>query len=70
MELEEEKIELRKSIGKLPDREKTIIALKYGAELSNGEIAEIMGISTTNTGVILYRCLKKIKSDMEEYYEK
>lgn len=69
LELDEEKRYLRKSLEKLSDRERTIVALKYGAELSNSEIATLMDISVSNTGVILHRTLKKLKGEMEEYYE-
>ncbi|MCC6643580.1 sigma-70 family RNA polymerase sigma factor, partial [Candidatus Peregrinibacteria bacterium] len=44
------------------DRE--LIRLKYFEEVSNLEIAQIMGISANNVGVKLYRALKKLKQLM------
>lgn len=66
----EEKEYLRKSIRALNEREQKIIAYKFGAELSNKEISEIMEISYENVSVILYRSIRKLKKEMEQYYEK
>lgn len=66
----EEKEYLRRAVSKLPDRERQIIAYKFGAELSNSEIAEIMNTSYENISVILHRSIKKLRIDMEEYYGK
>lgn len=44
-----------------PQREQEIIALKFDAELSNRQIAKILGISEGNVRVILYRTLRKLR---------
>lgn len=64
--VEERNFKLHQSINRLKDREKNIIALKFGAGLSNKEIAGIIGISETNVGSILYRSMKKLKVEMEK----
>ncbi|RVU54746.1 RNA polymerase sigma factor [Anaerosphaera multitolerans] len=61
---------LRKIIHNLPKREQNLISLRYGAELSYDEIAGIMKLKPNHVGVLLHRSLKKIKSNMEEYYDK
>jgi len=57
---------LVKALAKLSDKERNIIALKYAAELKNTDIAEIMGISDSNVGVILFRSLKKLRKELEK----
>jgi len=45
----------------LPDRERSLIALKYGAELSNKEIAAATGLSESNVGTILSRTITGLR---------
>lgn len=47
-----------------PQREQDIVALKFDAELSNAQIAEIMGLSEPNIRVILFRTLRKLRELM------
>ena len=58
--------ELLSAIGKLSEREQRIISLKFWSNLSNGEIAEIMGLSYSNVGTILNRALKSLKGYLHE----
>ena len=46
----------------LPERERTILALRFWGEFSYAEIAAQMGLTEKNTGVILSRTIAKIKS--------
>jgi RNA polymerase sigma-70 factor (ECF subfamily) len=46
----------------LPDRERELVALKYGAELTNRAIAGITGLSETNVGTILHRTVQALRS--------
>lgn len=46
---------------KLTEQEQEVIALRYGAELSNQEIAAVQNLSAVNVGVILHRALKRLK---------
>lgn len=54
----------------LPERERILISLKYGGELSHNEIAKILKITPNNVGVLLHRSLKGLRKSMEGYYEK
>lgn len=56
---------LMRSLKTLSLREQNIIALKFGGNLKNIEIAEILNISESNVGVILYRTMKKLKLQLE-----
>jgi len=52
----------------LPDREAELIALKYGAELNNREIAKITGLSESNVGTIMHRTVKGLRERMENQH--
>lgn len=57
--------ELAKALNILNEREKNIIALKFGADLKNVEIAEVLELTESNVGVILFRAMKKLKKELE-----
>lgn len=57
----EQSQEIQKVLQQLDPDEQEIIRLKYFEEVSNIEIAEIMGLSPNNIGVKIYRTLKKLK---------
>lgn len=61
----QEKARLRKILLILPDREQDLIALKYGAGLTNREIAQVTGLSESNVGSILHRTVNNIRTQME-----
>jgi RNA polymerase sigma factor (sigma-70 family) len=45
----------------LTEQEQEVIALRYGAELGNQEIAAVLHLTAANVGVILHRALKRLK---------
>src|SRR5688500_725693 len=45
----------------LTDRDRELIALKYGAEMSNRDIARATGLSESNVGTILYRATQALR---------
>jgi RNA polymerase sigma factor (sigma-70 family) len=49
---------------KFPQREQDIASLKFDAELSNTQIAEIMELNEPNVRVILFRTLRKLREQM------
>lgn len=55
---------LNRALDTLSAKERNIIALKFGADLKNTEIARVTGISESNVGVILYRSMRKLKSEI------
>ncbi len=57
---------LRHLLVHLPERERELIALKYGAEMTNRAIAKHVGLSETNVGTILYRVVITLRRQMEE----
>jgi RNA polymerase sigma-70 factor, ECF subfamily len=46
----------------LPERERELIALRYGAGLSNRAIAPLLGLSESNVGTILHRTVQSLRS--------
>ena len=65
VEISETNDELLMALKILDTRERNIIALKFGADLRNKEIAEILDLTESNIGVILYRTMKKLKKELE-----
>jgi RNA polymerase sigma-70 factor (ECF subfamily) len=53
-------------LSRLGDREKELVALKYGAGLTNRAIARLSGISESNVGTILYRAVQALRSEWKE----
>ncbi len=55
-----------KAVSGLRDRDKDLIALKFGASLTNREIAILTGLTESNVGVILYRAVLKLRKKLVE----
>ncbi len=62
----EEQARLRALLAQLSHREQEIIALKYGAGLTNRQIAAMTGLSESNVGTILHRTVRKLRRQWEE----
>jgi RNA polymerase sigma-70 factor, ECF subfamily len=45
----------------LTDRDRELIALKYGAEMTNRDIARATGLSESNVGTILHRAVQTLR---------
>ena len=45
----------------LPDRERELVALKYGADMTNRAIARVTGLSESNVGTILHRTVHTLR---------
>jgi RNA polymerase sigma-70 factor (ECF subfamily) len=46
----------------LSERDRELIALKYGAALNNREIARLTGLSESNVGTILHRVVQALRT--------
>jgi len=53
-------------LAEFPDRERELVALKYGADLTNREIAHLRGLSESNVGTIVSRVITKLRKVWEE----
>ena len=56
---------LRSQILKLKPDERELVALKFGACLTNRKIAEILNKSETAVGTMLYRIMRKLRAGLE-----
>lgn len=52
-------------LSQLSERECELIALKYGAALTNREIAQLTRLSESNVGTVLHRTVEKLRIEME-----
>ena len=48
--------------GQLTDRERELLALKYGAGATNRAISEVTGLSESNVGTILHRAIEILRA--------
>lgn len=56
---------LAQLVKNLPKREQEIIALKFDAELTNREIANVLSTSEVNVRVTIFRALRKLRERMQ-----
>jgi RNA polymerase sigma factor (sigma-70 family) len=67
-DLEEEalrRLELSGAVGKLEDRDRELIALRYGADLTARQIAELQDVKTNAIEVALHRALGRLRAQLE-----
>lgn len=62
---QQERERLQDMLTDLKDREQDLIALKYGAGLTNREIAKVTGLSETNIGSTLHRIVIGLRNHWE-----
>jgi RNA polymerase sigma factor (sigma-70 family) len=58
--------ELRSLLGVLSQREREVVALRYGADLSAAEVARIVDLSSDNVHQIASRALRRLRTALEE----
>lgn len=52
-------------LARLADRDRELVALKYGAGLTNRTIAGLTGLTESHVGVLLHRALQTLRADWE-----
>jgi RNA polymerase sigma-70 factor, ECF subfamily len=65
VQLEEEivtRIDLQRAVAALPERDRELIALRYGADLKSKQIAVLIGLSTNAVEVALHRALARLRA--------
>lgn len=58
--------ELETALAQLSDRERELIALRYGGDMTGPEIAELTGLSLANVQQILSRSLRRMRASIED----
>jgi RNA polymerase sigma-70 factor (ECF subfamily) len=62
----DDKERLRQILLQLPERERELVALKYGAQMTNRAIANHTGLTESNVGTILSRVITTLRTQLEE----
>ena len=57
---------VRSALATLPGRERELVALKFHAGLSNGEIAQVLGVRESAVGTRLHRVIEKLRKACDE----
>jgi RNA polymerase sigma factor (sigma-70 family) len=52
---------VRAALRQLTAREREVVALKFYAGLRNGELAQVLGLTETAAGTLLYRTMEKLR---------
>ena len=58
--------ELARALETLSDEERTVIALRFGADLTVPEIADSLGEKLTTVEGRVYRALRKLRAELED----
>jgi len=59
------RIALSGAVGRLEERDRELIALRYGADLTARQIAELQGAKTNAIEVALHRALSRLRAHLE-----
>ena len=57
---------LSRMLEQLPDRDRELVSLKYGADLTNRAIAKQMKLTETNVGTLLNRAVQKLRAGWDK----
>ena len=57
--------DLQAALVRLDDRERELLALRFGGDLTGPEIAELTGLSLSNVQQILSRTLRRLRRELE-----
>ena len=63
------RITLSSAVGRLEERDRELIALRYGADLTARQIAELQGAKTNAVEVALHRALGRLRTHLESEAE-
>lgn len=55
------RIDLRRTVGGLQERDRELVALRYGADLTARQIGELLGMQTNAVEVALHRALQSLR---------
>jgi RNA polymerase sigma factor (sigma-70 family) len=57
--------ELERALDTLGQRDREVLALRYGGDLTGPEIAKLMGLTLANVQQIISRSLRRLRSELE-----
>jgi RNA polymerase sigma-70 factor, ECF subfamily len=59
------RLELRSGVARLDERDRELLALRYGADLTARQIAELLELKTNAVEVALHRALARLRDHLE-----
>ncbi len=59
------RLELRDAVARLDERDRELVALRYGADLTARQIAELLELRTNAVEVALHRALARLRAALE-----
>lgn len=59
------RLELRSAVAELDERDRELVALRFGADLSARQIAELLDLKTNAVEVALHRALRRLRLGIE-----
>jgi RNA polymerase sigma-70 factor (ECF subfamily) len=68
MELEERtalRVDLNRALGALEPRDRELVSLRYGADLTARQIGELLGLKTNTVEVALHRALGRLRRELQ-----
>ena len=60
-----QRLELRSAVGRLAERDRELVALRFGADLTARQIGELLDLKTNAVEVALHRALATLRSLLE-----
>jgi len=54
---------LARLLARLPEQKRELLALKYGAGMTNRAIARLTGLTDSNVGTLLHRTIQELRAD-------
>ncbi len=61
-----DRLELRAAVAQLDERDRELVALRYGADLTARQIGELLDLKTNAIEVALHRALARLRHGLEE----
>ncbi len=58
------RIDLAQSVAQLEDRDRELVALRYGADMTARQIGELLGLRTNAVEVALHRALNRLRAEL------
>jgi RNA polymerase sigma-70 factor, ECF subfamily len=58
------RLSVRAAVARLPERDRELVALRYGADLTARQIAELLGLKTNAVEVALHRLHGKLREEL------
>jgi RNA polymerase sigma-70 factor (ECF subfamily) len=62
------RLRIRAAVAELQPRERELVALRYGADLTAARIGDVLGLEANTVEVALHRTLRRLRASLEEQH--